>query len=148
MSHDASPAPTPTAKRRLRWAIIALVAAVYAWMSIEDSHLFAPALLGAGVAGATVARGGLRYLAGYRALPAGQGLVVVCLLGALWGVGSSLATALLMVFKNAWHDHPFPDFPPGLVLDMLARSPAWALAGGLLALGAALIARGVNVGKN
>ncbi len=53
-------------------------------------------------------------------------------LGTLTGLGTSLMTFLLMVFKNGQHGHLVPDFPGTMVVDLLSRAPAWTLAGTLL----------------
>jgi hypothetical protein len=39
-----------------------------------------------------------------------------------------------MFFKNARHGHLFPDYTLEMMLAMLSRAPAWAIAGGLFGL--------------
>lgn len=55
-------------------------------------------------------------------------------LGCLAGFLASGMSFLLMLFKNVQHSHLTPDFPNETLLGILARAPAWALAGGLFGL--------------
>lgn len=57
------------------------------------------------------------------------------LAGALIGMLASLATPLLMLFKNLLHAHVFPDYPAGMMLATLERMPVWAVAGGFAGFG-------------
>ena len=69
--------------------------------------------------------------------PAGIGLGTA--IGAGVGAGTALITALLMIWKTGMHAHPFPDYPTGLILDILRRAPMWALAGILVGVALALL---------
>jgi hypothetical protein len=40
-----------------------------------------------------------------------------------------------MLVKNGLHSHLFPDYPFGLIVDLLARAPLWALAGMFAGIG-------------
>jgi hypothetical protein len=60
--------------------------------------------------------------------------VLGLLLGAADGLGTSVATAVLMFFKNARHAHVFPDYPAGMIIAVLERAPLWAAAGALAGL--------------
>jgi hypothetical protein len=62
-----------------------------------------------------------------------------CLLGGVIGAGSTLATAGLMLFKNGLHNHIYPDYPLLVIVGILQRLPAWALAGTLIGLALALL---------
>jgi hypothetical protein len=44
-----------------------------------------------------------------------------------------------MLFKDARHAHLYPDYPPPILGAMLARLPAWSLAGGLATVGLAIL---------
>lgn len=61
------------------------------------------------------------------------------LAGALTGATTSLIASGLMIFKDLRHAHPFPDFPPAMILGMLERLPHWALAGALAGIGLRLL---------
>lgn len=61
------------------------------------------------------------------------------LLGATIGASASLITVMLMIFKDIRHGHVFPDYPPQLMLAILERLPIWAISGGLIAFGIAII---------
>jgi hypothetical protein len=54
------------------------------------------------------------------------------------GAGIVIASVALMFLKTAWHAHPYPDYPPSVMLAMLARLPIWVLAGTLVGMAAAL----------
>jgi hypothetical protein len=43
--------------------------------------------------------------------------------------------ALLMLIKDGLHAHLFPDYPFGMIVDILGRAPLWALAGILAGIG-------------
>lgn len=61
------------------------------------------------------------------------------LFGAISGALATVTTAGLMFFKTALHNHIYPDYPLIVILGMLARAPAWALAGALIGLALALV---------
>jgi presenilin-like A22 family membrane protease len=44
-----------------------------------------------------------------------------------------------MLIKNGLHAHLFPDYPFGLIASVIARAPAWALAGSLAGLALMLV---------
>jgi hypothetical protein len=121
----------PSSKPR-RVRLLALVCGVllFFWLRVEDNATLPPVMAGLGLclisAYAWVDRtlGGktirLRYL-----FPG------AALLGSHCGAGTAAAAALLMVLKNGSHAHVFPDYPFGLIVEILQRAPLWALAGGL-----------------
>ena len=119
--------------------------ALFVWLSVEDTASWPAAVFGLGLSSLivillTLDKIGGRRLAG-RYLP-----VFGLLLGALIGLGSSPAAAVLMFFKNARHAHIFLDYPAGMILAVLERAPLWAAAGALagLSIGLAWLAlRGV-----
>ncbi len=100
------------------------------WLSLEDQDMLGVTLLGTMSAMLLVSHVLMQQYGG-QSLP----LYWFPPLGALVGAGAALNTTLLMFFKTAWHAHPFPDFPPQMMLDMLARMPFWGFAGMLVGLG-------------
>ncbi len=62
----------------------------------------------------------------------------------IWG-GLAIASfchgaydAALMLIKNGLHAHLFPDYPFGMIAEILTRAPVWALAGIFAGVGALL----------
>jgi hypothetical protein len=72
---------------------------------------------------------------GGRSIAGRAAMLAAALTGAAAGLGAALAAALLMLVKTGLHSHVFPDYPFGLMVDILARAPLWALAGVLAAVG-------------
>lgn len=128
--------PTPGSLARVVTVLYGVL--VFIWLSPEDNPVWLAAALGLGLAGLIILWTAGKRL-GSRPLTARQLALVGVLLGLLVGLGSSVTTGGLMFFKNALHAHIFPDFPPGLLLAMVSRAPAWTVAGGLAGLGVALI---------
>lgn len=129
----------PPLPRRADLIGVGYGAILFFWLSIEDQNAFAPALLG-GVGAFLI---GLRWVLmriGGKTIQLSTALIGAALWGALVGAGGTAAAAILMFFKTAWHAHIFPDYPLPMIAEMLARSPAWALAGALAAL-AIILAR-------
>ncbi len=126
----------PKLNNHIRLLAVGYGLLILIWMSLEDNAVLSVTLLGAGLA---LLVSGLFLLsrAGGRAVPPYYVLPAMIALGILVGLGTSAATAGLMFFKNAMHAHVFLDFPPGLMLAILERASAWALAGGLTGLGGA-----------
>ena len=102
------------------------------WSGVEDTGAETVTLLGLLVALAITAL--IRPLT-LHSLPSS------IIAGAICGALTSLSATALMLFKDLRHAHAFPDYPPGMLLATLERLPAWSLAGGLLALGCALLLR-------
>ncbi|MCU0513198.1 MAG: hypothetical protein MUE40_11570 [Anaerolineae bacterium] len=128
------PRPGP----RTRLFSIGYGAGVLVWLSVEDQTLLPVVLVGSGLWLLLLAH----WLAGYaggRALPWRVWLPGLALAGAAAGAGAVVTITLLMFFKTAWHAHPVPDYPVPLLLDMLARLPAWTAAGLLAGLAAGLL---------
>ncbi len=130
---------------RLRWALIVNALIVFLWMGPESLTVWPAALLGTISALLMLTRWSLGRFGG-AALTWGQLLVGAVAFGAVVGLGSVLTTALLMLFKNLWHAHAFPDYPLPLIADMLTRAPAWALVGALTGLGVGLVGWGLKRG--
>lgn len=103
--------------------------AVLIWMSVEDTSVVPPVALGLSIS-LLVAAFQFR-----KNKTLHWGLLVTALFGAAVGLGTAFAAALLMLLKTGWHGHIVPDYPLGMLLDVLRRAPAWAAAGGLAGLG-------------
>jgi hypothetical protein len=123
--------------RRARLLTLGYGISVFLWLRIEDNSLLP----------AVVAGLGLSLLAAFLWLTnnlGGKGLRLryvlpgAALLGALCGLGAATATTGMMLLKNGMHGHVFPDFPFGVIVEILQRAPMWALAGGLAGLGLVL----------
>ena len=119
-------------RRRAQNLLVACGVAILLWSGVEDTGAEAVTMLGLLVA---LAATGMILPRALHSLP------YSIFAGAIFGALTSLSTTALMVFKDLRHAHPFPDYPPGMLLATLERLPAWALAGGLLALGCALLLR-------
>lgn len=127
----------PKPGRWSRWLASGYGVALFIWLSVEDTATWPAALFGLGLSSLIAILITLDKIGGYRL--AGRYVPVSgLLLGAVIGVGTSLAAAALMFFKNARHAHVFPDYPVGLMLGVLERAPLWAAAGGLAGLGLGL----------
>lgn len=120
----------PPRDARARWIALIYGAGLLVWLSTEDDRVLPVVLIGLGGA----------LLTAYFAL-AGRAISLLgaALLGAGVGAGTGVAAALLMLLKIGMHAHPFPDYPPGLILDLLRRVPTWALAGALTTTAVALL---------
>ena len=119
--------------RRLRLALLGLAIAVFMWSGIEDKDVVPVTCLGVALAVAStlwLLRTG--YTSGARATR--HLALLAAVVGAFAGAVSNLSTVGLMLFKNLRHAHPFPDYPPGLMLAMLERLPVWTSAGALIGL--------------
>lgn len=127
----------PHRGRKARWIAILYGLLIFFWLSSEDNRIWPVTLLGAGAAVLIVAWMILSRWGG-QTIPARYVPVSLALFGLLTGLGASLITALLMLFKNARHGHIFPDYPPGLMGAILERGPLWALGGALAGLGVGL----------
>ena len=117
-----------------RGALIVAGLAILLWSGVEDRDASGAAALGVFTAIVLTMR-----LLG----PAPEGklrdMARASLGGALAGALAAVLAAALMLFKDLRHAHPFPDFPPAMLLGMLERLPAWALAGALAGLGLGLL---------
>lgn len=134
-SPPAKPSPetdltltVPTFRGWLRLLALGCGAILLLWTSLEDNNILPVSLLGGGLALILLILWLTRRFGGHT-FPARTALLGAALAGAALGIGSSLATALLMLIKNGLHSHLFPDYPFGIIVDLLARAPLWALAG-------------------
>jgi hypothetical protein len=127
----------PQAGPKSRWLIIFCGLAIFFWSATEDTSVSRVSILGAATSSLTVSLWTMKKLGGkfvaMRYLPA-----ITAVMGILIGVGASLFTAGLMMFKNVRHSHIYLDFPAGLMGAILERAPVWMMAGGLLGMGVGL----------
>jgi hypothetical protein len=122
----------------LRWNALACGVALFIWSTPEDDRVWLVALLALWCT-LSFSTGWVSARFAESMLPDGwRGLTLLAVFGALNGLLAPLVAAALMLFKDVRHAHPQPDFPPALLLGMMQRAPAWALAGGLLGLAAGL----------
>lgn len=110
------------------------------WFGIEDQNTWSVTLFGVLLAVLVVVGWLLRQNNDGFTHPTFK-LLWLVLSGGIIGAGSSLATVLLMFFKNAWHAHLFPDYPTSLMFATLERLPIWTVAGALIGLAAGLVWR-------
>ncbi len=145
--HDAGMRYTPamvTIPPHPRW--LSLVTLLYGillflWLTPENGVWLA-AGLGLGLSVLVAAHGAFR-LAG-RTFSAPHWLAGAVLLGVMVGGGGVIGTVLLMFLKSSLHNHVYPDYPLPMLLAMLERMPAWALAGALVGLAAGLLCYDFN----
>lgn len=130
-----------------RWLILGWLLGVFVWSGPEDNRVWPVALLAA--LGAVIFTAAwLTSRLGDAAFPARHLLAILTLAGAVAGAGTGPLAAGLMFFKNARHAHLLPDYPAGLMGAMIARLPAWSLAGALLGLALALIWSALLAGQS
>ena len=109
--------------------------AFFVWIGYEDTTLTPVTILGAALPLIFLAQFLTRRFGG-SPLSARKGMLLLGAGGLLAGSMTPLTIAVLMALKVSLHSHTHPDFPPEAVLNVMARTPVWAL-GGLLS-GAAL----------
>jgi hypothetical protein len=130
--------PIPPSGAWLRWFAIVYGLVVFFWLSLEDITIWPAVGLGVGLS-TLISVSLITSKMGGCTVPKRRLPLLLLGLGALTGAGSSVAAVTLMFFKNARHAHVFPDFPAGLMLDVLVRAPIWGLAGGLIGLSLGLV---------
>ena len=132
--------PVPSLWRRL--ALIGGGLTVFFWLRLEDHGVVTALLMGLIVAALALAFWLWPRLAA-RPWTHASLVVAAALTGGLFGLLTAVFSTLLMLLKNGFHGHLNPDYPAGVLLDTLARAPAWALAGALfgVTLACVLLAR-------
>ncbi len=118
----------PIQRTALRLAALGCGALVFVWTSLEDNGVLPVALLGSGLALVLVTLWVTGRFGG-RVLAAREALLAAALVGAAAGLAAALSVAALMLIKNGLHAHLFPDYPFGMIAEILTRAPVWALAG-------------------
>lgn len=124
----------PTRSGRLRAAALVYGAALLAWSSLEDNSVLPVSLLGGGLALIALAFW-ITGSYGGKTFAGRAALVAAALAGAAAGFASTLAVAALMLVKTGMHSHLFPDYPFGMMVEILERAPLWALVGSLAGIG-------------
>jgi len=109
-----------------------------AWLTPEDATVIVVSFLGAGLSLVVVCLALLRWAGGYT-LTAGQWLPGMIIIGGVIGFGAVWWTIGLMIFKNAWHSHAFPDFPGVVIVGIGRRVIPWTTAGALIGGGVGLL---------
>lgn len=128
------PAPNP---RLIRLTALISGAALFMWLSVEDNTI-APAVIAGLVLSLVTAYAWINNNLGGKTLSLRSVISGAALLGAVIGLGTAAAASGLMLLKNGMHSHVFPDYPFGVIVEILQRAPLWALAGGLAGFGLAL----------
>lgn len=127
----------PRTGHRLRIIGLLYGFGLFLWLSVEDNAIWPVTVFGFGLSALMAALTFSDKLGGKR-FPLRVLLPVATIFGALVGLGTAIATATLMFFKNALHAHVSWDYPLGLMLAIVQRAFAWASAGALAGLGLTL----------
>lgn len=118
----------------LRLSALLIAVALILWLPIEDLDLRYVLLFAALITAWWAAR----FLV--RLSPDGRSFIMShIVIGTLSGAAVTPLALLLMVFKSGLHAHGQPDFTLSQMQAILARTPVWALAGFLIALGLAIL---------
>ena len=113
--------------------------AFFFWIGVEDTDLSRVIALGGTLPCLFLAHFLLRRFGG-APVPARKGVLLLGAGGVLAGTLAPFAIAVLMGVKVSLHSHTYPEYPPESVVDMLTRTPVWALAGALVGGALALVA--------
>jgi hypothetical protein len=112
--------------------------AVLLWLSIEDNGWIVT-IYGALGSLLLVAHLMFKILQTRQTLTPRSALIVGFLVGASWGASAIILTMLLMLMKTSLHGHLYPDYSFPLIFGMVARLPAWSVAGGLIGLATVML---------
>lgn len=107
---------------RAVWIISGLSA--FIWLRLEDNAVWSAALIGLLISA----------LFTLSAIGVSRNPLILILSGGMIGVGGAVTAAAAMLLKNGLHGHVFPDYPFGVIAEMLLRAPIWMAAGALSAL--------------
>lgn len=110
-----------------RFAAILVWGAILFWLPVEDQTTFAAQMFGLLLAGLLGLRQGLRW--------GGSTMPRAALTGLAAGAAVGPLAAGLMIVKSGLHSHGLPDFSIEDISLALARTPVFALAGLLMAVG-------------
>lgn len=126
-------------KRRIRLALLLWGLGVFMWMRLEDASVGGALLAGALTAVPGVLLWAWRETGGAR--PSLMRLLLAgTALGALAGLATPITSAALMLLKNGSHAHVVPDYPFGVMLQVLLLAPLYAVAGALVGFGLCALA--------
>ncbi len=128
----------PHAGRRSRLLALGYGMIVFVWITLEDNAVWPVSVLGLEL-GLLIMYLTIADKMGGQTFPVRWLPLVGAVSGALTGLAAGIGITGLMFFKNAVHAHIFPDFPPGLMLAMLQRTPTWTAVGALAGLGFGLV---------
>lgn len=117
--------------------MIAYGAVLLVWFSTENANVPVVSILGTGLSLMLMRLLVLRFFGG-REFSMRQWIPGAVLFGLTAGFSAVWCVTGLMIFKNAWHAHAYPDFPVVIVTGMAQRWLAWTVAGGLMGGAAAL----------
>lgn len=137
----------PPYSTRLRLIAVIYGGILLFWSSLEDNGVLPVTVLGGGLALLILCAWLARRFGG-RTFAARTALLGAALFGAAHGLATSLAVAGLMLVKDGLHSHLFPDYPFGMIADILTRAPLWALAGAFAGIGLLLAWWAVKPKKN
>jgi hypothetical protein len=104
------------------WIISGLGA--FIWLRLEDNAVWSAALIGLLISALFTLS-----MVGVSRSP-----LIFILSGGAIGGGGAVTAAAAMLLKNGLHGHIFPDYPFGVIAEMLLRAPVWMAAGALTAL--------------
>jgi hypothetical protein len=122
----------PRRSTALRLTTFVVGLAFFVWLGAADESAFGATALGAAFPLLFIARLLVRRFGG-KALTMRKTALILSASGLLAGCLAPFIIAVLIALKVSLHTEPYP---PELVLAVLARTPAWALAG--LSAGAGL----------
>lgn len=107
---------------RAIWIVIGI--GIFIWLRLEDNAVWSAALIG-------IIMSALLTL---KLIGLSRNPFIFIISGGVVGGGSAVATSGIMLLKNGLHGHVFPDYPFGVIAEMLLRAPIWMGAGALIAL--------------
>lgn len=123
----------PKPNNKLRWLIIGYTIFIFIWTGRESTNIRTMTLISFGITLLAITTWTLNRYGGQQ-ISVRTGAMMFTLIGAIIGFGTTVTTAVMMMFINIRHSHIRPDYPPELVGAILQRSPLWAVAGVLVGL--------------
>lgn len=111
------------------WLFILLI-----WLGLEENSVESAVVLGHGLTVLWLGRFVYQRWGG-RVFTVSQIAALSSTLGAVMGSFGVVASAGIMFFKSAWHNHLVPDYPLALILALFAYIPAWILVGAFFGFG-------------
>lgn len=133
----------PVYTSRLRLIALIYGGLLLLWTSLEDNSVLPVAILGVGLALILIA-----FWITRRFSRRNLNNISAALIGAAVGALGALMTALLMLIKVGLHSHLYPDYPFGLIGEMLLRLPLWGIAGAFAGIGLLLAWKALQAEKS